>query len=136
MIVALLAAISGYNQNNINESINIIPMPSNYEFFEGSFVLSSKTGLHYESEFETAAKYLSDYIHNGSQISLSKKITSKKISFEKDEKIRLDEAYILKVSPKTISIKARSGQGAFYAVQSLRQLLPTAYKTDVASHAP
>ncbi len=38
------------------------------------------------------------------------------------------KAISLEVSPSTIQIKAKTDQGAFYAVQSLRQLLPAEFE--------
>ncbi|GAA3577925.1 beta-N-acetylhexosaminidase [Snuella lapsa] len=38
-----------------------------------------------------------------------------------------EEAYTLEVMPKTITIKASSGAGFFYALQSLKQLLPVSF---------
>jgi len=39
-----------------------------------------------------------------------------------------DEAYSLKVTPREIVIRAKDGQGCFYALQTLRQMLPPGYE--------
>ena len=48
------------------------------------------------------------------------------ISFAVDAAIQGDETYRLDVTPERITIAARGAQGLYYAVQTLRQLLPTA----------
>lgn len=45
-----------------------------------------------------------------------------------------DEAYILKVSPKEVLIKASSNKGFFYALQTIRQLLPSDIESDRVTH--
>tara|TARA_R110002012_G_scaffold291564_1_gene486081 strand:- start:92524 stop:94860 length:2337 start_codon:yes stop_codon:yes gene_type:complete len=99
----------------------IIPTPYSQTLIEGVFTISNKTGLTFDEEFSVAAQFLKEYIETGSAISLK---SGTNIVFEKDETIEDVEGYTLDVFPAKILIKAKTGQGAFYAVQSLRQLLP------------
>src|SRR5690606_1746569 len=75
--------------------------------------------------FKVAVEFLKSFIENGSKIKLKK---GNDISFVKDESIQNPEGYTLEITVKKIIIKANSDRGAFYAVQSLRQLLPTSFE--------
>lgn len=57
----------------------------------------------------------------------------KYILFKQDASVKGDEGYILEISDKgVITISAKSAAGAFYAVQSLRQIIPVqAYETPI-----
>lgn len=57
----------------------------------------------------------------------------KYILFKQDASVKSDEGYILEISDKgVITISAKSAAGAFYAVQSLRQIIPVqAYETPI-----
>jgi len=54
--------------------------------------------------------------------------STQNIVFIKDETIQNIEGYSLEITPSNIEIKAKLPQGAFYAVQSLRQLLPASFE--------
>lgn len=103
----------------------ILPAPSSIIKSKGNFVLNSSTGIIYDDEFEVSANFLKNYIENGSAIQLQK---NNSIQFLKDENILSPEGYKLEISPKHIKISANSDQGAFYAVQTLRQLLPETFE--------
>ena len=108
------------------DEILLIPQPSEQSINEGHFVLSKTTGISFDSEFKISADFLKAFISNGSQIKLEG--TKSNIYLLKDESIMHPEGYTLKVLPKKIVINAKTDQGAFYAVQSLRQLLPDAFE--------
>jgi hexosaminidase len=98
----------------------IIPAPSSHYITKGNFVLSNSTGIAYDPEFEISAEFLKSFIEEGSNIKLKE---NNSISFIRDSTITNTEGYKLEISPNSIEIKAKTDQGAFYAVQSLRQLL-------------
>ena len=103
----------------------IIPEPSKHQFNKGGFTLSNSTGITYDPEFKISAEFLKSFIEKGSNIRLQNNNT---ISFIKDESITNPEGYTLNILPNRIEIKAKTDQGAFYAVQSLRQLLPSTFE--------
>jgi hexosaminidase len=111
-------------QKNI-EQAKIIPIPSKQLMTEGQFNLNSSTGIQFEEEFKVAADFLKSYIEIGSGIRLQK---GNSIYFQKVTGLMDPEGYVLEISPKLIKIKANSDKGAFYAVQSLRQLLPASFE--------
>jgi len=103
----------------------IIPAPSNQIVGKGQFILNSSTGISYNDDFKISAEFLKFYVETGSTIDLQE---NHDISFVKDSTIKNPEGYQLLVSTKSIEIKANTDQGAFYAVQSLRQLLPPEFE--------
>lgn len=103
---------------------NIIPVPLKQELHDGQFILSSETALQYDDAFKISAKFLESYIDNSSQIKLKTGDGENTISFIKDTLLSNKEGYVLEILPEAITITAATDTGAFYAVQSLRQLLP------------
>ncbi|RZN75402.1 MAG: beta-N-acetylhexosaminidase, partial [Winogradskyella sp.] len=102
----------------------IIPTPNNLNITEGDFYLSSDTDLVYDSELETAVSYWKSLVTPVFGANTGK---SNAIKFEFDQSIKNPEAYILDINSKEILIKSNSSKGAFYAVQSLIQLLPAEF---------
>lgn len=98
----------------------IIPLPDAVELMDSFFSIDESTGITYDDNFKVSAQFLKDFIESGSPIHLNE---GNDIQFKLDESLK-PEAYILMVSKEGITIKASTDQGAFYAVQSLRQLMP------------
>ena len=103
----------------------IIPAPTKHFINKGSFILNSSVGISYTEDFKVSAEFLITFIDEGSQIKLKE---NNSIAFIKDESISSAEGYSLQIFPNRIEIKAKTDQGAFYAVQSLRQLLPVEFE--------
>ena len=93
----------------------IIPAPTKQIINKGSFTLNSSVGISYTEDFKVSAEFLITFIDEGSQIKLKE---NNSIAFIKDESISSAEGYSLQIFPKRIEIKAKTDQGAFYAVQS------------------
>ncbi|WP_298897006.1 family 20 glycosylhydrolase [uncultured Psychroserpens sp.] len=128
-IVALSVFIS-FLFNCKNEELpyvnpQIIPAPNHQIITDGFFMLTRTTGLSYDSKFEVSGTFLKSFIENNSNITLT---NSDDILFIYDASIDNSEGYKLDVGTKSITIKAKTDQGAFYAVQSLRQLLPIGFE--------
>ena len=116
--------------DNVTFKNNIIPKPTHTQTLKGAFVFDTNINLDYENEFDISANYLKKYIETGSSVKLNNTNSEKTIRFTKDESITNSEGYKLEISPSTIDIKASTDQGAFYAVQSLRQLLPPEFENN------
>ena len=104
---------------------HITPKPSSQIINEGEFVLNSSIGVYYPKELKISAEFLKSFIEDGSQIKLQ---NSNEIEFLLDAEIKNSEGYNLEILSNKIKIRARTDQGAFYAVQSLRQLLPSTFE--------
>jgi hexosaminidase len=116
------------NQPDESPNTQIIPLPSTQIITDSVFILNNDTGIQFEEDFKVAAHFLKSFIEGGSTISISNINASQKIEFIKDETINNNEGYTLNITPSRITIKANTDQGAFYAVQSLRQLLPPEFE--------
>ena len=102
----------------------IIPAPQQLEKGIGYFTLSKTSTLFAIPEFKTAANFLKVYLEKGAGIDIvSSNKAAASIVMVKDTLLQ-KEGYTLRISKQQITIKASDGAGAFYAVQSLRQILP------------
>jgi hexosaminidase len=112
---------------------NIIPKPFSQKINQGVFILDENLNLTSINELNEVSNYFELYLKETYQIEFSKDKNAKKITFKIDKTIRYEEGYELKIEENLIAIKAKNSKGAFYAVQSLLQLLPI--KSDFKSIA-
>ena len=126
LILIFIVAVFGCKQKQLKVvSPQIIPIPNEQTIKEGQFVLNNATAISYSDDFKVSAKFLKDFIEKGNTIILK---SGEDIVFTKDESISNPEGYFLDISPSKIEIKASTDAGAFYAVQTLRQLLPVKFE--------
>lgn len=125
-IFLLINSCTEEKQIAINPAI--IPAPSFQQINNGIFEMSNATGISSDDEFKQVADFLKSYIEYGSKIKLKSEDYKNVINFKKDASITNEEGYQLKVTSNEITISASSAKGAFYAVQSLRQLLPASFE--------
>jgi hexosaminidase len=128
-IVSLALALGLHAQ----QSYNIIPQPKKLQAQQGAFLLKKGMSVSVGNEvFMPVAALLVNQANKVSVLGLSiNKAKSSAISFNMNPSIG-KEAYVLKVSSKKIDIQASTGAGAFYALQTLLQLMPPAMSGDVA----
>ncbi|WP_431108532.1 beta-N-acetylhexosaminidase [Winogradskyella poriferorum] len=107
----------------------IIPIPDSVELTDSFFTIGESTGITYDDNFKVSAQFLKDFIESRSSIHLKE---GTDIQFKLDENLK-PEAYHLTVSKEGITIKSSTDQGAFYAVQSLRQLMPVSIENGTFS---
>ncbi len=107
---------------------NIIPKPLFQKIEKGVFILDEKTFIDSYGEFQNVANFLKSYFSETYNFKLPSNKSNNQILFINDSSIKNDEGYQLKITEKNISISSKTTKGAFYAVQSLIQLLPI--KTD------
>ena len=123
------------NGNSNAAEINVVPQPNSMTVQKGSFAFSSATKI-IVPEKDTEAAYIKYFINavasKGSSLlkpegkSLSAKQIVKLsncIVFQKVEGMEKEE-YSLEVKPSAVVVKFSSPNGAFYAVQTLLQLMP------------
>ncbi|MBV1924532.1 MAG: beta-N-acetylhexosaminidase, partial [Flavobacteriaceae bacterium] len=106
----------------------LIPKPQSVEIQKGNFELDKSSTFYSDKEFEIASDFFQNFLKKGAGIQLEN--TSKNeasIVVEKDESQK-SEGYSLVVSEKKITIKASDASGAFYGIQTLRQLLPSSFE--------
>lgn len=125
-LLSVLLSCTSEKEKNVSR-ISIIPKPQQLESGDGVFEITTKTTFSAPEEFEVATNFLKNFLVSGAGIELEKASKNATIVFKKDSSI-VSEGYSLSVSKKGIEIKASDASGAFYAVQSLRQLLPPEFE--------
>ena len=109
---------------------NLIPLPVRSERTEGQFLIDRNTAI-YNSDFPKLTDYLNDHIEQLCRYRLpsGEAPEQSRIVFEKGE--GPSEGYTLTVTPQRITIRGNDRGGAFYALQTLFQLMPDdIYRTD------
>ena len=112
--------------------LSLIPYPVTVLEGEGTFVFTEKTTVALEDKnLETIARDFVGLFSKPAGFTPKLKVGGKKgeVLIKKDDTVQ-EEGYVLTVTPEKIVIKAASKKGAFYALQTLRQLLPT----DIEGH--
>ncbi len=121
-----------------NASFSIIPKPVNVQPAEGFFEINDQTRIYFPSDqkgWEWPATALIEAVSPATGFKLlaqpmrdAKAATNldraNSIFFIADPQVKNPEGYVLSIQEKNISVIAAEPRGAFWAVQSLRQLLP------------
>ena len=122
-IFALLVFVSfaGLAQN----TYNLIPLPKEVVPQTGQFVVKKSTAIGYShADFAPVANLLQEYLQGSSGYPIPvKSAKSSSIQFSQNNMLG-EEAYMLSIHSSKISIQAKTGKGAFYALQTLLQLMP------------
>lgn len=114
------------NNNLTHTAITLVPRPVDLVPGNGSYLFSEKTVFAVENkEQEEVAGELIGLFTRAAGFTPQLNVGSKEgdIRFITDTSLK-NEAYILNVSSKEILIKAANCKGFFYALQTIRQLLP------------
>lgn len=106
------------------KEIGIIPKPLFQEINKGVFVLDENIRFISDTELNEVSDYLKLYMEENYQVSFTPQKESKKIVFTSNDTISNEEGYELKIEENSILIASKNSKGAFYAVQSLLQLMP------------
>ncbi len=112
------------------QPVNIVPQPQKVEVINGSFKLTSSTVIQIVKgsvDLTPACTFFSKLVERSLGAPLAIKegaVRNKAINVTITSDLA-PEAYRLDVNGKSIQIQAGSGQGAFYAFQTLRQMMPS-----------
>lgn len=124
--------------DNLIQPISIVPCPESVTPGTGYFTFSGKTDFTVENEEQAeVARCFSALFTQAAGFTPCVKVGEKKgkISFLTDAALK-SEAYHLEITPKQIIVKASDTKGFFYALQTIRQLLPASIEgTAVAETA-
>ena len=106
--------------------VNVIPTPVKLTQQRGEFILPSSLGISYNTEEGKAiAGYLAGKLKTstGYEVYVGNKKGNVSIIINPSMKMN-EEGYRLQVTAKGVVIKAKTGKGAFYGMQTFLQLLP------------
>ena len=108
--------------------INIIPAPQHISLAEGVFILNSKTNIYASNlEAERVANFFASKLNQATGYPFNVVSSPKKNTISILINSTFDivkEGYQLNISEQDVTIMASTAQGAFYAMQTLMQLLP------------
>ncbi len=108
--------------------IPVIPEPQEAQLSEGHFILTSNTIIHTSPNFCLIADYLQSMIQNrcGYELQISQETRDSDIiilEYSGTSSEMKEEEYILDISKNIIRISAQFDAGAFYAVQTIFQII-------------
>lgn len=103
---------------------SIILLPNFQNITKGVFLLSNNTHIKGDQELSVVIDYFESHLETNLRISPNSLQKKTQILFSIDEEINNDEEYHLSITKNEIRIQSKTAKGAFYAVQSLIQLLP------------
>ena len=109
--------------------ISIIPQVKDLQKSTGFFQLDKATKIvlpNQKEDWQWVAAYFNNEINPalGTDLEMETSDSENRISFEQVGAMEGAEAYELQVDPYEIIIRSKNANGAFYAVQTLLQLLP------------
>ncbi|MFT3904437.1 MAG: beta-N-acetylhexosaminidase [Niabella sp.] len=119
------------------QEINIIPRPSSVIKGSGYFTLSPSVKVYHSDDALAVASFLTTIINTSTGYKIQSARTSVHKSgrgiyllSSKDFADTTKGAYTLDITPTSIVARAADNTGLFYAVQSIRQLLPPAIESN------
>ena len=131
----MFAAMAAFAQERAVPGI--LPKPTSVKPGNANirFNLTTETKIVYSLD-NSSAKYAAEELNRIAESILGKKLkkttkatTENNIIFKLDGSMK-PEGYMLDITPENIIIKAKDGAGMFYAVQTLKQIIPVqAYET-------
>lgn len=102
--------------------IQLIPMPKQASPLSGTFTLTQDTSCYFAPELQAVSHFFEELVTKAARFTLSKGNEMADIRFLYGESIS-KEGYRLDCMQSGIAVTASAPAGAFYAIQTLRQLL-------------
>ena len=129
VLLGLLSSVTTLRGGDtLPQSFPVVPRPAHMIMGEGSYQFSAKTVFVVENKEQgEIAQLLIDLFTQAAGFTPKLTIGAKKgnIRLQTDQSLK-EEAYQLDITPKEIRIRASGNKGFFYALQTIRLLLPSA----------
>ena len=136
LIGFLSSIVAGCSDTNLTHDIPLVPRPAQIVPGSGNYLFSGKTvfAVENEEQAEVARSFIALFTRAAG---FTPKLTvgdaeKGNVRFQTDVTLK-SEAYTLQVSPKEIIIEASDAKGFFYALQTIRQLLPASIEKEEVS---
>ena len=134
IILILLSPLTVFLQadNLTSPLISIVPRPTQIVPGRGNFTFSAQTVFAVENQEQAViARNFIDLFTRAAGITPALNVGREEgqVRFVTDSSLK-SEAYLLEITPQQILIKASDTKGFFYALQSVRQLLPATIESE------
>ena len=126
-VFAASAAFAGSENQQSQKSVNVVPLPASVEMRDGHFTFSPTTTIVVENSRQKAfaANFADHFAVSAGFTPYVKQRGKGNVVFVTDPSLA-PESYVLDVDTDRIDVRAADDSGFFYALQTLRQLLPAA----------
>lgn len=124
LVFLVLLSCSGPKEKIASQSMALIPKPQEITVSEGAFSWNAQLSFHSDETFGIAKNFMVDYLSKSGYSLVDASLEGAKFKIIRDSLIP-SEGYSLSVTKKSIVLKAADASGAFYGIQTLRQLMPT-----------
>jgi len=131
ILLAVVMTLIGFGiQAQSKNDLNLVPVPEKMKVNSGQFVINSNTSIVLSAdnqEMQNAVAVFNNLLNRAAGYKLAITVTptsSNAIVCKINPSIVNDEGYKLSVQKDLIVIEAKTPQGIFYGMQTLRQLLP------------
>ncbi|MBK6932070.1 MAG: family 20 glycosylhydrolase [Saprospirales bacterium] len=140
LTVILFFCLPLLSQSQVTSSITVIPQPARVVGKPGQFELKPDTRIYFpegQADWELATRYFMAVAQASTGFQLSAQPIKNPVSqprdngiyFLLDPAIEQAEGYQMEVTTGYITVRASTAAGAFYGVQSLRQMFPVEFNS-------
>lgn len=132
VLLCLFLAVTNIQADNLAQPFSLVPCPVSLVPGTGNFHFSAKTSFAVENEGQAEqVRQFTELLTRAGGFTPRIKVDSRKgdVCLVTDATLK-SEAYKLEITTKKITIRASDLQGFYYALQSIRQLLPSAIESE------
>ena len=132
VLFCLFLAVTNIQADNLTQPFSLVPCPVSLVPGTGNFHFSAKTSFAVENEGQAEqVRQFTELLTRAGGFTPRIKVDSRKgdVCLVTDATLK-SEAYKLEITIKKITIRASDLQGFYYALQSIRQLLPSAIESE------
>lgn len=132
VLLCLFLAVTNIQADNLTQPFSLVPCPVSLVSGTGNFHFSAKTSFAVENEGQAEqVRQFTELLTRAGGFTPRIKVDSRKgdVCLVTDATLK-SEAYKLEITIKKITIRASDLQGFYYALQSIRQLLPSAIESE------